>query len=93
MNLIKGEPAQKRNCELLGIRPERIDLGRDAGEWEGWLRYAEHLGSDTFACLDVAEIGKITVRIAGGQRLASGERMFLRPQAEHEHRFRGGRRV
>ena len=93
MNLIPGEPARQRECDILGIRPEHIEISREDGEWEGRLRYAEHLGSDTIAYVDVTGIGPMTVRIAGEFLLTPGESIYLKPLAAHEHRFREGCRV
>ncbi len=93
MNLISGESASRRGCDLLGIRPEHVEVCQTGGEWEGRLRYVEHLGSDTIAYVDVAGVGPMTVRMPGEFNLNSGDLVQLNPQKAHEHLFRASRRI
>src|SRR5689334_22861362 len=65
MNLLQGEAAKRHNASTIGIRPEHIAASRDGGEWQGKVRVAEHLGSDTFLHIDADTIGRITARAPG----------------------------
>src|SRR5882724_133449 len=47
MNLIGEEVAARYGAATIGVRPEHIKVGRDGDGWEGTVRSAEHLGSDT----------------------------------------------
>ena len=93
MNLLKGAVAKQHNCDTYGIRPEHISLSQQSGTWRGVLRYAEHLGSDTIAHVDVDGLGAITARASGAIQLHPGDQVFLTPEANAEHRFVGGRRL
>ncbi|KMW57429.1 Various polyols ABC transporter, ATP-binding component [Candidatus Rhodobacter oscarellae] len=88
MNLIEGRIAEARKSKILGIRPEHIDVSPDAGEWEGRLRYVEHLGSDTVAYVDSEAAGRITVRLPGEVAISTGDAVFLTPRANNIHLFR-----
>ena len=88
MNLLKGEAAAKRGAELIGVRPEHIELSDSKGEWSGRLRHVEHLGSDTVAYVESEKLGNVTVRIPGEKGIANGEKVFLTPQAGHIHLFK-----
>ncbi|MES0864296.1 ATP-binding cassette domain-containing protein [Ruegeria sp. SCPT10] len=87
MNLIEGRIAEARKSRILGVRPEHIDVSPDAGEWEGRLRYAEHLGSDTVAYVDSESVGSITVRLPGEVPISTGDKIFMTPRAGNIHLF------
>ncbi|CUI32914.1 ABC transporter ATP-binding protein [Cognatishimia activa] len=88
MNLIEGSIASARKSKLVGVRPEHIDVSPDAGEWEGTLRYAEHLGSDTVAYIDSEVAGSVTVRLQGEVAINRGDKVFMTPRAGNIHLFR-----
>lgn len=87
MNLIEGSVAEARKSKVLGVRPEHIDVSPDAGEWEGSLRYVEHLGSDTVAYVDSEKAGSVTVRLPGEVAMSAGDKIFLTPRAGNIHLF------
>ena len=93
MNLLEGAVAAENGAELLGVRPEHFALSNDAGSWEGRVRYAEHLGSDTVAYVDVDKIGSVTVRVSGEVPVRAGDRVFLTPNEMRLHKFAGDRRL
>jgi multiple sugar transport system ATP-binding protein len=94
MNLIRGEPAAKRGATTIGVRPEHVDISTTAGEWRAQVRLAEHLGSDTFVHATSAEVGPLTIRLAGEASLAPGDTIFVTPREAHVHRFGAdGRRM
>ncbi len=93
MNLVNGSAAAAHDAEILGIRPEHVELSRDGGEWTGSVRHVEHLGSDTVVYVDVDNVGSLTVRGDSELDVKTGERIFLTPNASHVHLFRGGQRV
>jgi multiple sugar transport system ATP-binding protein len=71
----------------IGIRPEHLTASRDGDGWEGKVSVAEHLGSDTFLYVDVPEIGSLTARLIGEFGFTAGDRVRLRPDPRHVHRF------
>ena len=87
MNLLQGEVAKRHNASTIGIRPEHITASRDRGEWQGMVRVAEHLGSDTFLHIDTDTIGRITARAPGELALAAGDKIGLTPRPDRIHRF------
>ncbi|MBW4710118.1 ABC transporter ATP-binding protein [Roseobacter sp. YSTF-M11] len=87
MNFVTGPSAQKRNADSIGIRPEHIDVSSESGEWEGVVGVSEHLGSDTFLHVKLADGGMINVRASGDLKVKYGEKIFMSPQEERIHRF------
>jgi ABC-type sugar transport system ATPase subunit len=91
MNFLEGEAARSLGGEKVGIRPEHIDISRDAGLWAGRLRHAEHLGSETLSYIDVPGVGQFTVKTNGDTELEPGSELFLSPRPGHLHLFHDGR--
>jgi multiple sugar transport system ATP-binding protein len=87
MNLIGQEVAERYGAATIGIRPEHIRVGRDGEGWEGTVRAAEHLGSDTFFYVDSPRIGSITARYIGELGFRAGDNVRLQPDPAHIHRF------
>jgi ABC-type sugar transport system ATPase subunit len=93
MNLFQGEIALRNGCELYGVRPEHIDLGRTDGAWKGRVHHMERLGSDAILHLDADGVGPLTVRTDGETDVTVGETVFATPRPGREHRFRAGARI
>ena len=89
MNLLQGDVAKKHSAGTIGIRPEHITASRERGEWQGVVRVAEHLGSDTFLHIDAETIGRITARAPGELALVAGDTVGLTPRPDRIHRFDG----
>jgi multiple sugar transport system ATP-binding protein len=87
MNLLNGAVAQQFGAGTIGIRPEHIAASRDRGDWQGVVRVAEHLGSDTFLHIDAETVGRITARAPGELALAAGDKVALTPRPDRIHRF------
>jgi multiple sugar transport system ATP-binding protein len=87
MNLLQGDVAKKYNASTVGVRPEHIAATRDRGDWQGVVRVAEHLGSDTFLHIDAEQIGRITARAPGELALVAGDKIGLTPRPDRIHRF------
>jgi multiple sugar transport system ATP-binding protein len=87
MNLLNGAIAQQFGAGTIGIRPEHIAASRDRGDWQGVVRVAEHLGSDTFLHIDAETIGRITARAPGELALTAGDKVGLTPRPDRIHRF------
>ena len=79
MNLLENE--------TLGVRPEHIALSDKAGEWHGTVKFAEHLGSDTFLHVDAGSRGNITVRAVGESGFDAGDQVWMTPDQNRIHRF------
>ncbi|MDE3026956.1 MAG: ABC transporter ATP-binding protein [Paracoccaceae bacterium] len=87
MNFVTGADAAKLNANTIGIRPEHIDLSKDAGHWKGTVTVSEHLGSDTFLHVTVEGQDTMTVRADGDLAVHYGDTVYLTPQADRIHRF------
>jgi multiple sugar transport system ATP-binding protein len=87
MNFVAGETAQQHGAATIGVRPEHLNASRDGEGWQGTVSVAEHLGSDTFLYVDVPQIGSLTARYIGELGLTAGDRVKLRPDPGHIHRF------
>ena len=93
MNLFEGEIAARNGCDLFGVRPEHIDLGRSDGAWKGRVHHMERLGSDAILYLDADGVGSLTVRTDGETDVTVGDTVFATPRAGREHRFQAGSRI
>jgi multiple sugar transport system ATP-binding protein len=71
----------------IGVRPEDLEVSREAGKWRGTVTIAEHLGSDTFFHIDVEGVGRMTVRTPGEFGLTPGETVWLTARPGRIHRF------
>jgi multiple sugar transport system ATP-binding protein len=87
MNFITGPEASKQGGETIGIRPEHLSLSSESGQWNGRVRVAEHLGSDTFLHVAVDDIGTLTVRADSALGVSAGDRVLIAPDAAKIHRF------
>ncbi|WP_176086228.1 ABC transporter ATP-binding protein [Martelella sp. HB161492] len=87
MNFIEGETAARFNAHTIGIRPEHLTLSTEAGQWQGKVAVAEHLGSDTFLHIDVPDLGHITTRTDGEFPVRHGNTVFITPDENRLYRF------
>ena len=87
MNLVEGPAAERRDCRIVGIRPEHLTIVADGGEWQGGVVVSEHLGSDTFLHVATEDSGTLIVRAVGDVRLNKGDRVNLAPMQDRLHRF------
>ncbi|KQU94320.1 sugar ABC transporter ATP-binding protein [Devosia sp. Root413D1] len=87
MNFLEGAAAGKYQAEAIGVRPEHVRISRDAGEWQGKVGVAEHLGSDTFLHVHVDGVGLQTVRTGGENDYHPGEQVWLSPEPGRIYRF------
>ncbi|WP_448099158.1 ABC transporter ATP-binding protein [Luteibacter yeojuensis] len=74
----------------IGIRPEHLQVcdGDGAGETvNGKLTVVERLGSETYAYVDVPQVGPITVRADGDFDRRAGRDICIRMDLTHAHLF------
>ena len=71
----------------IGVRPEHIELSDKKGEWQGTVKLAEHLGSDTFLHVDAGQRGHLVVRAAGESTFGPGSKVWMTPNKANLHRF------
>ncbi|MEO6608867.1 MAG: ABC transporter ATP-binding protein [Aestuariivirga sp.] len=71
----------------IGVRPEHIVLSDKKGEWQGTVKLAEHLGSDTFLHIDGGKRGQLVVRAAGESSFDPGSKVWMTPEKGRIHRF------
>ena len=93
MNLFEGEVAARYGAEVFGVRPERIEISKQNGDWQGTLRHVEYHGSATMSFINVDGIGAVTVRSDGDHSFATGKTVHLALRDEQIHRFRNGQRI
>ncbi|MCM5555981.1 ABC transporter ATP-binding protein [Pleomorphomonas sp. NRK KF1] len=87
MNFITGNLAQRAGADTIGVRPEHLVVSRDGDGWRGRVVSAEHLGSDTFIHVEMADTSRLTARTVGDMPVAAGDDVVLAPQDGHLHRF------
>ena len=71
----------------IGVRPEHIELSDKKGDWQGTVKLAEHLGSDTFLHVDGGQRGQLTVRASGESAFGPGTKVWMTPEKNRLHRF------
>ncbi len=78
----------------IGVRPEHITISDKKGDWQGTVKLAEHLGSDTFLHVDGGQRGSINVRATGESHFGPGDKIWMTPEKDRIHRFnREGRAI
>ena len=88
MNFVEGGEAAGYDAHSIGIRPEHLAISASEGLWQGTVGLAEHLGSDTFLYVHLAEgRGTLTVRVGGEFGSAHGDTVYLTPDPARIHRF------
>ena len=87
MNFFEGAAAGKYQADSVGVRPEHMRISRDAGDWQGRVGVAEHLGSDTFLHVHVDGAGLQTVRTVGENDFHTGDQVWLSPDPSRLYRF------
>ena len=86
MNFITGAPAEKLKAKTIGVRPEHFEFSDAKTDIAGTLDYTEILGSDSFLYVTTAT-GMLTVRQPGRTEYKTGQKLNLKPIAQHVHRF------
>ena len=86
MNFITGAPAEKLKAKTIGVRPEHFEFSTSTTDISGTLDYAEILGSDSFLYV-TTPTGMLTVRQPGRTEYKTGQKLNLKPIAQHVHRF------
>ncbi|MEO0496503.1 MAG: ABC transporter ATP-binding protein [Pseudomonadota bacterium] len=91
MNFIEGDAAAQHGAASIGVRPEHIDVSATAGDWQGTVGVAEHLGSDTFFHIHgTGHAETLTVRASGEIELRHGDTIYLTPRDDRIHKFDAG---
>ena len=86
MNFITGAPAEKLKAKTIGVRPEHFEFSDIKTDIAGTLDYTEILGSDSFLYV-TTPTGMLTVRQPGRTEFQTGQKLNLKPIAQHVHRF------
>lgn len=72
----------------LGIRAEHISIVANGdGQTDAIVDVVEYLGADTFILCNCAELGQVTVRVAGDSALSPGDTIGLHFDADQTHFF------
>jgi len=78
----------KSDAVQLGIRAEHISIvASGQGQCDGVVEVVEYLGADTYLLLDCAELGQISVRVAGESDLNPGDNVGLQFDLAYTHFF------
>ena len=86
MNFLGGAFAQGLGAHTVGLRPEHLRFDAQ-GPLAGSLRHAEQLGNETFAYVQLPELGDVTVRVEGTAAVQPGDAVRLGFAPEHVYRF------
>jgi multiple sugar transport system ATP-binding protein len=86
MNFLGGAFAQALGAHTVGLRPEHLRFDAQ-GALAGTLRHAEQLGNETFAYVQLPELGDVTVRVEGSAAVEPGAPVRLGFASEHLYRF------
>ncbi|MBP7241800.1 ATP-binding cassette domain-containing protein [Amaricoccus sp.] len=93
MNLLAAGPLGQPG-KTLGIRPEHLELDREAGAFPGAISHVEHLGGETNVYVRTDTHGLLTVRRFGEHRFAVDETVHLTPDPARVFHFdEDGRRL
>jgi multiple sugar transport system ATP-binding protein len=87
MNFMPGAAAGMPGIHTIGVRPEHLDAGPEAGQWRGEILHIERLGADTYLYVEVPEIGTLTARLDGEADYRLGAPVFLTPRHARLHGF------
>ena len=88
MNFITGTWAQDQGAHTVGIRPEHISVTSEQSEWNGVVKMAESLGSDTFLHIQGSGVTEtLSVRTDGEKSYDRGQEVFLKPKKDSLHLF------
>lgn len=87
MNFLDANVLGETAAETIGIRPEHISVGEDAGDIEGVVSHVEHLGADTNLFLDCGKAGLLAVRLFGEHDFKINAKLFAKFQADRVFRF------
>ena len=87
MHLITGALARQAGADPIGVRPEHLSVSRNGDGWRGRVISAEHLGSDTFVHVEIADASRLTARTVGDMPVMAGDDVVLTPTEGHLHRF------
>ena len=93
MNFLEAAPLGAPG-KTVGIRPEHLDLSRDAGTIPGTISHVEHLGGETNVYVKTDRHGLLTVRRFGEHRYGVDEAVHLTPDPARAFHFaEDGRRL
>ena len=88
MNFLNGAEAARHSAHSIGIRPEHLSISAAESSWHGTVGVAEHLGSDTFLYVHLADgQGTLTVRAGGEVDAHHGDTVYVTPDQAKIHRF------
>lgn len=86
MNLMRGEAAAPFGGDVVGVRPEHLEIVQD-GPWRGSVIYTENLGSDSFVYVDIGESDPVIIRHEGTVSYQPGEAIVFAPRNNRYHLF------
>ncbi|MFC2969112.1 ABC transporter ATP-binding protein [Acidimangrovimonas pyrenivorans] len=86
MNFLKAAALEMRG-ETVGIRPEHLEISREAGRIPGTISHVEHLGGETNVYVHTEPHGLLTVRLFGEHRFEVAEPVHLTPDPARQFLF------
>lgn len=86
MNFLKAQPLGTAG-DILGIRPEHLEINKSSGQISGTISHVEHLGSETLVYVNTDVHGLITVRLFGEHDFTVDEVVFVTPDSARSFHF------
>ncbi|MBZ9601736.1 ABC transporter ATP-binding protein [Phyllobacterium chamaecytisi] len=87
MNFLTEQFADAYKTDILGVRPEHLEIKDKDGLWKGKLLLAENLGSESFLYIDIGAKEPLVVRQDGSAHQQPGELLCVAPVNNNIHRF------
>jgi multiple sugar transport system ATP-binding protein len=86
MNFLKAKPLGAVG-DILGIRPEHLNIDRSSGDIQCTISHVEHLGGETLVYVHTDDHGLLTVRLFGEHEYNVDEAVFVTPDASRSFHF------
>ena len=87
MNFLDAEKLGIAGAKTVGIRPEHLKIGSEAGDWAGKVVHIENLGADTNVYVATDTAGTFTVRLFGEVHYPTDSTLYISADPQHIYRF------
>jgi multiple sugar transport system ATP-binding protein len=87
MNFLNAKFAEAYGAHTLGVRSEHLEIKESGGAWPGTVVHTEHLGSDSYAFVEIGSTEAVIVRQGGHAMWQPGQAVQVSPIGDQVHRF------
>jgi multiple sugar transport system ATP-binding protein len=87
MNFLNAKFAEAYGAHTLGVRSEHLEIKESGGAWPGTVVHTEHLGSDSYAFVEIGSAEAVIVRQGGHAMWQPGQAVQVSPIGNQVHRF------